>query len=116
MTGFNPEEENMSVFKKNLESLASVNHLAKLEVLNENNSEVVVSIENKPGKAGSLAVYHHLNNEFGSMTPEAASAGLELFGEYTEEAKANPGSHPNIAFLFKVISQGDSYKIKVTEK
>ena len=101
----------MSQFKKNLASLPSIDHLAGLEVCSENGAKVLVSIENKPGKSGSLAVYSYLNSEFGAMNKAAAQRGLEIFGEYTEEAKLNPGSHPNIDFLFKVIEEGVEYKI-----
>lgn len=106
----------MSQFKKNLERLPSIDHLVRLEIVVENQEEPLVIIENKPGKSGSLAVYHYLYNEFGRVSPESAVKGLELFGEYTEEAKTSPGSHPNIDFLFKVIEAGDEYQIDLVER
>lgn len=106
----------MSQFKKNLETLPSIAHLASLDVVLPDTAEVLVSIENKPGKSGSLAVYAYLNAEYGAMTKEAALRGLTLFGEYTEEAKQNSGSHPNIDFLFGVVDADAEYQINVTEK
>ena len=103
----------MSQFKKNLATLPSIDHLARLEI---KKADSMLTIENKPGKSGSLAVYNYLNAEFGAMTPAAAQRGLEIFGEYTEEAKLNPGSHPNIDFLFKVIGEGGEYQISLVEK
>lgn len=106
----------MSQFKKNLGGLPSITHLTSLDVVLPDMAEVVVSIENKPGKSGSLAVYAYLNAEYGAMTKEAALRGLALFGEHTEDAKQNPGSHPNIDFLFKVIAADLVYQIKTVEK
>ncbi len=106
----------MSQFKKNLESLPSVDHLAGLEVCLPSALEAVVAIENKPGKSGSLAVYSYLKDEFGEMTSDAAKRGLELFGEYAEEARSALGSHPNIDFLFKVIDEGGVYQVNVKAK
>ncbi|MDH3326854.1 MAG: DUF2322 family protein [Gammaproteobacteria bacterium] len=106
----------MSQFKKNIESLPSVDQLAGLEIMAVNSELPIVVIQNKPGKSGSLAVYNYLHNKFGGVTPESALCGLELFGEYTEEAKLNPGSHPNIDFLIGVINEDMEYQIKLIAK
>jgi len=106
----------MSQFKKNLEELPSVAHLASLDVVSVVTSDVVVSIENKPGKSGSLAVYAYLGAVFSVLNADAAQRGLALFAEYTDEAKREPGSHPNIDFLFKVIEEGAEYRIQRHEK
>ena len=37
---------------------------------------LVVAIENKAGSQGSLAVYNHLAQTYGAITPEAAKKGL----------------------------------------
>ena len=35
----------------------------------------------------------------------SAQQGVEWFAEHVEDAKANPGKHPNIDLLFKVINE-----------
>lgn len=65
------------------------------------------AIDNVEGKKASVAIFHHLAQEFGGkLTPAAAQLGLELYGEYVEEAKQQPGSHPNIDLLLRVVEQG----------
>jgi hypothetical protein len=44
-------------------------------------------IENKAGSQGSVAVYNHLAQTYGAITPEAARKGLEMFAEHTEDAR-----------------------------
>ena len=83
-------------FVDQLKQLPSVAHLAAIEWLDEH-GQVVGRIDNQPGKAGSLAVYHALAQRHGGrLTPQAAREGLALFCEHTAAARAHPGSHPNI--------------------
>jgi len=106
----------VSQFVANLKKLPSVENLKLLEIIRSDNGDVLASIENKPGKSGSLAVYHFLFKTYGVLSTKAAKHGVELFGEYAAEAKLIPGSHPNIDFLFKLISSGEECAIKITEK
>ena len=106
----------MSQFLKNLEALAVIDDLASLELYEGNKVTPVAIIENKPGKAGSLRVYYYLANQFGGISPKAAEIGLEIFAEYTEQAKQNPGSHPNIDLLFDVIQQQRYIAVKAIKK
>lgn len=99
-------------FADNLKQLPSVAHLAELQLLNSA-GEVVASIENKPGKAGSLAVYNALVRKHGSINVAAAQEGLALFAEHTESAREHPGSHPNIDRLFEVAASGQGYAVKL---
>ena len=92
-------------FADTLKSLPPITHLAALELLDAGGSTVAV-IENKPGKAGSLAVYTALAARHGKIDPAAAREGLELFAEHTADARANPGKHPNIDRLIEVIESG----------
>ena len=101
----------MSEFQANLRKLPGVSHLAALNLLDAD-GKVVVSIENKPGSQGSLAVYNHLAQTWGAITPEAARKGLELYAEHTDEARANPGKHPNIDRLFRLIDEGGTLRVK----
>jgi hypothetical protein len=42
--------------------------------------------------------------------------GLTLFAEHTNDAEKNPGKHPNIDRLFKVIEENLSLEGKVTRR
>lgn len=99
------------MFSDTLKQLPGISHLAAITLLDEA-GEVVATIENKPGQAGSVAVYNHLAQTFGAITPEAARRGLELYGEHTEDARLNPGKHPNIDRLIQLAEQGSTLKAK----
>jgi len=101
-------------FADNLKTLPPVTGLAELILLDSNGSPVA-SIENKPGKAGSLAVYAALAQRHGKIDAAAAQEGLELFAEHVEDARANPGKHPNIDRLFEVIDSGVGYAVQVRQ-
>ena len=60
-------------------------------------------IENAPGTGGSFRVYAELIQRYGSITSEAAVAGVTLFAEHAEDARQHPGKHPNIDRLFVCI-------------
>lgn len=92
-------------FADNLKHLPKVSHLEALHLLDGDGS-VIATIENKPGQAGSLAVYNHLAQLHGSINIEAAKKGLELYAEHTEDARANPGKHPNIDRLIAIAETG----------
>jgi len=98
-------------FAENLKQLPGVSHLAAINLLNEA-GEVLATIENKPGQAGSLSVYNHLAQLHGAITPEAARKGLELYAEHTEDARLNPGKHPNIDRLIGLMERGETMKVK----
>jgi hypothetical protein len=98
-------------FAEHLKKLPGVSHLAAINLLDAGN-QVVATIENKPGSTGSLAVYNHLAQMYGAITPEAAKKGLELYSEHTEDAKLHPGKHPNIDRLIALINEGRTLRIK----
>lgn len=99
-------------FAENLQQLPSIGHLSALHLLNAA-GDLVATIENKPGKAGSLAVYAALAARHGSINTAAAQEGLALFAEHTQAARAHPGSHPNIDRLFEVIASGQGYTVQL---
>jgi hypothetical protein len=101
----------MPTFAENLQQLPAVSHLAELQLIDAHGT-VVATIENKPGKAGSLAVYNALAAKHGSINAAAAEEGLQLFAEHTESARQHPGSHPNIDRLFEVIANGQALSVK----
>ncbi len=98
-------------FADNLKQLPPVSHLEGLDLLDEDGT-VIAAIDNKPGQTGSLAVYNFLGQHFGAITPLAAQAGLELYAEHTEDARANPGKHPNIDRLLGLIDSGARLRVR----
>ena len=102
-------------FADNLKQIPGVEGIEKLELLDES-GKVVATLENKPGKAGSLAVYTHLLERHLKINTAAAMEGLTLFAEHTNDAEKNPGKHPNIDRLFRVIEEGSSLSAKITRK
>lgn len=99
-------------FADNLKQLPAVTHLAALQLLDAAGN-VLTTIENKPGKAGSLAVYAALAARHGSINVAAAQEGLEIFAEHTDDARAHPGNHPNIDRLLDVIASGEGFSVKL---
>ena len=94
-----------------LKTLPGISHLAGLNLIDAADA-VVATIENKPGQAGSLAVYNHLAQLYGAISPDAAKKGLELYGEHTEDARSNPGKHPSIDRLIGLIERGETLRVK----
>ncbi len=101
----------MPQFTDNLKKLPGVSHLLAINLLDAQ-GEVVAAIENKAGSQGSLAVYNHLAQTYGAITPEAARKGLEIFAEHAEDAHDNPGKHPNIDRLFLLLEEGKMLRTK----
>lgn len=88
-------------FADNLKQLPPVAHLALLQLL-DTSGQVLATIENKPGQAGSLAVYAALAAKHGAINAAAATEGMEIYAEHTADALANPGKHPNIDRLIAI--------------
>ena len=101
----------MSQFAANLKKLPGISHLAAINLLDAD-GDVVAAIENKAGSQGSLAVYNHLAQTYGAITPDAARKGLELYAEHAEEARQHPGKHPNIDRLLALIDDRKTLRIK----
>lgn len=102
----------MSTFADNLRQLPTIAHLSALELI-DTAGQVAATIDNKPGKAGSVAVYNALAAKHGSITVAAAQEGLVLFAEHTASARQHPGSHPNIDRLLEVIASGQGYTVRL---
>jgi len=101
----------VSEFAVNLKKMPGISHLAAINLL-DGEGNVLVSLENKAGSQGALAVYNHLAQTYGAITPDAARKGLELFGEHTEDARAHPGKHPNIDRLLSLLEEKKTLRIK----
>jgi len=98
-------------FAETLKTLPRVSHLAALNLIDAG-GVVAATVENKPGQVGSLAVYNHLVQLYGAITPEAAQKGLALYGEHAEEARQHPGKHPNIDRLIGLAERGETLRVK----
>lgn len=98
-------------FAENLKKLPGISHLAALALLDAEGRELA-RIENKPGSAGSVAVYNHLAQTYGLINAEAAAKGLELYAEHSEDARAHPGKHPNIDRLLAIAAGAPALSVK----
>ncbi|MCX7156964.1 MAG: DUF2322 family protein [Rhodocyclales bacterium] len=90
-------------FAENLKQLPRISHLAAIQLL-DSDGAVAATIENKSGQVGSLSIYNHLGQIYGAITVEAAKKGLELYAEHAEDARQNPGKHPNIDRLLEMVA------------
>lgn len=102
-----------ATFKDNLRQLPSVDAVQRIDLVGGAGA-VVASIENQPGKQGSLAVYQYLKQSFGTLDAKAAEHGLAVFGEHTEDARSRPGAHPNVDILLAIAAGGAPLNIEVT--
>ncbi|MQY43454.1 DUF2322 family protein [Epibacterium sp. SM1969] len=101
-------------FKDNIALLPAIDGLARIDLLDASGA-VVATIENKPGKQGSLAVYQYLAQSFDALDASAAAHGVEVFAEHTEDAKNRPGAHPNIDLLLDIINGGGTLTIRIVK-
>ena len=91
-------------FKEILETLPTIEHLTGLNVMD--GETIIRNIPAIPGKLGSLRLYNALAEKFnGKLNRTSAQQGVEWFAEHVEDAKTNPGKHPNIDLLFKIINE-----------
>lgn len=93
-------------FADNLKQLPRISHLTAISLLDRDGT-IIATIENKPGQAGSLSIYNHLGQIYGAITVDASKKGLGLYAEHTDDARQNPGKHPNIDRLLALIAEGD---------
>jgi len=98
-------------FAEQLALLPPIAHLAAVELLDAAGT-VVATLANRPGTAGSAAVYHALAARHGAITPEAAREGLALYAEHTADARAFPGKHPNIDRLTAWAAGRETYLVR----
>lgn len=102
-----------NTFKDNLAQLPGIEGIERIDLV-DGKGTVVSSIENKPGKQGSLAVYHYLKQSFGTLDAKAAEHGLAVFAEHTVDARNRPGAHPNVDRLVEIANGGEALRIDVT--
>ncbi|KQV85058.1 hypothetical protein ASD15_07995 [Massilia sp. Root351] len=98
-------------FSDNLSLLPSRDAVAAIELVDHSGAPAA-KIENVQGQAGSLRVYCWLAETLGAITPEAAELGLKIYAEHTQDARANPGKHPNIDRLFNIKTADQTLQVK----
>jgi len=101
-----------ATFRDNLQQLPAVDGVQRID-LADGKGAVVASIENQPGKQGSLAVYQYLRQVFGTLDAKAAEHGLLIFAEHTADARNRPGAHPNVDRLLAIAAGGAPLSIEI---
>lgn len=104
-----------NIFKDNLAKLPAIDAIDRIDLVDDTGT-VVAAIENKPGKQGSLAVYHYLQQAFGQLDAKAAEHGLAVFAEHTADARNRPGAHPNVDRLLAIAAGAEALRINVVAK
>ena len=102
-------------FAQRLQTIPPTDGIAR-PVLTDAPDPEVAALQNLPGKAGSLRVYHALAAQHnGYIGPEAATLGLQWFAEHVADAQANPGKHPNIDRLIAWAAGSAVYRVQVLQ-
>jgi hypothetical protein len=101
-----------AAFKENLQQLPSIDGVQRIDLV-DGKGTVLASIENQPGKQGSLAVYQYLKQAFGTLDAKAAEHGLAVFAEHTADARNRPGAHPNVDRLLAIAAGGTALRIEI---
>ena len=101
----------MPSFAENLAGLPSVDQYSRMELYGESLEPVAV-IENLPGSQGSLRIYYQVSLKWGGIGPAAAREALALFGKYALESQHQPGTHPNIDRLYRIIENNEYYSVR----
>jgi len=101
-----------AIFKDNLQQLPPIDGVQRIDLIDDTNT-VVASIENQPGKQGSVAVYQYLKQVFDILDMKAAEHGLLIFAEHTADARNRPGTHPNVDRLLEIVAGGKPLHIAI---
>lgn len=102
----------MASFSEILKTLPAVMYIDRLE-LHDAAGSCVGSIENRPGSAGSVAVYHAVTRSDGRLDRAAAEQALVLYAEHTADAQAHPGKHPNIDRLLRLVAEDSILRVSI---
>ena len=101
----------MKTFAENLSVLPKLDDLTSLQLLDGQGTPQAL-IENKPGTQGSFRVYHFVAEQWGGLGPEAAREALQIFAEQAQDARQQPGKHPNIDRLFEIVEKNLRYTVQ----
>ncbi|MCU0840410.1 MAG: DUF2322 family protein [Thiobacillaceae bacterium] len=94
-----------------LAALPATDHLARLVLTGPDGRREV--IENRPGSQGSVRIYAYLAGKHGAIDARAAAEGIDLYAEHAEEARAQPGRHPNIDRLLAILRGGGAWRVEI---
>ncbi|WP_018138953.1 MULTISPECIES: DUF2322 family protein [unclassified Thioalkalivibrio] len=95
--------------------LPDVSNLERLELFGEDYNPSA-TIENVDGQTLSLQIYYQLALDYGGIGPKAANSGLLMYGSHADDARADPGKHPNIDRLFEILDKGYYLSVKAVPK
>lgn len=100
-------------FGTGFKSLAEIPNIQALELTQVATGNKYV-LKNEPGKKASVKIYYAIShsNNF-KITPAQAQAGLDLYGDYVQQERQQPNSHPNIRLLLETIAQNSSWLVKI---
>lgn len=104
-----------SDFEQNLASLPDTSRYARME-LYADSVEPAAVIENSDGTRGSFRIYYAVSRKWGGIGPSAAKEALELYAEHADDARSNPGKHPNIDRLFGVIENDEYFSVRCFQR
>ena len=102
----------MKNFNDTLATFENINNINEIKLFNANGYEIG-NILNIPGSQGSIKLYNHLFLIFGELNTNAAIKGLGLYCEHVEDAKNNPGKHPNIDRLLDIVKTKETLRIEI---
>jgi len=103
---------NQKNFGAGFSALPDTNQLKTLTISSDN-SDKSFTLENLPGKQASVKILYAISQDNNSkISSEQAKVGLALFGDYTEEEKQQPNTHPNIRFLMDVIANDELWMVE----
>ena len=106
----------MIPFSEVLESLPDCADIDGIE-LRDGGGIAVAVIENKPGQSGSVRVYRTLLDRHGGRIDGAAAVeGLSRYAEYTDDARRQPGRHPNIDRLLAVAAGAEGFGVVIRRR
>ena len=101
-------------FGKHFDQLADTRHIKTLTLVNSASGDKL-SIPNIPGKQASVKILHAIAMSNDSrITEKEAQAGLALFGDYAQEEKDSPGSHPNIRLLLNILTDKQEWIVSAS--
>ncbi|WP_018873163.1 DUF2322 family protein [Thioalkalivibrio sp. ALJ16] len=95
--------------------LPDVSKIERLELFGEDYNPTA-TIENRDGQILSLQIYYQLALDYGGIGPKAANSGLLMYGSHADDARANPGKHPNIDRLIEVLNNDYYLSVKAVPR
>lgn len=117
-TQHSQRHKNTTKYKQeNVAALPPIDNVDAVEVVASGSGGSSWLIRNAPGTAASARIFAHLAAANGGEIGQAAALeGLRLYGEYVDEARAVPGSHPNIDLLLDIAAGAPPVRVTLKEK